>query len=111
MVDPVEELVLDLDDLPEPEPTSQVRSIGPSARRLIVDTGLRGPAAESAWVTVTDEAGAVYLEGSPSADGCVAVCFDGAPDVERVLVRLETATAHRQAQVTLGAVWTSHVFS
>ena len=108
MVDPADLLELDLLEF---EPTSEIRAIPPDVRRLIVDTGLRGAAAEGAWVTVTDEAGAIYFEGSPSADGCVAVAFPAGSWVERASVLLETATSHRQAQVTLGPVWTSHVFA
>ncbi|MGH7298713.1 MAG: hypothetical protein ACRELB_27480 [Polyangiaceae bacterium] len=102
MVDPAE--------LPDREPTSEIRPVDGRARRLLVDTGLRGTAAEGAWVTVTDDAGAGYFEGSPSADGCVEVSFDDAPGVSAVRILLETATSHRQAQVTLGSGWTSHAF-
>ena len=100
---------LDLPDL-ELDPTSEVRVIDARVRRLVVDTGLRRGAAEQAWVTVSDEAGAIYFEGTPSADGCVEVSFDSAPGVESVRVLLETLTSHRQAQITLGDGWTSHVF-
>jgi hypothetical protein len=91
-------------------PSSEVRPIEPRVRHLIVDTGLRGSAAEAAWVTVTDAAGTVCFEGPPSADGCVQVCFDGAPRADRVRVQLETATKHRQAEITLRGGWTAHAF-
>ena len=103
MIDPVDDLDLD--------PSSEIRPVTPSGRRLLVDTGLRGAAAEAAWVTVTDEAGAVYFEGPPSADGCVDVSFAMAPDVPSARVLLETPTGHRQAHVPLGKGWTSHAFA
>jgi hypothetical protein len=96
------------DDL---DPTSEIRAVTRTARRLVVDTGLRGVAAESAWVTVTDEVGAVYFEGPPSADGCIDVSFEGAPTVAIARVTLETPTGHRQAHVELGTSWTAHAFS
>jgi hypothetical protein len=101
---------LDSPDL-DLQPTSEVRTFDARVRRLVVDTGLRRGAAEQAWVTVSDEAGAVHFEGTPSADGCVEVSFDEAPAVESVRVLLETSTSHRQARVTLGDGWTSHVFA
>jgi hypothetical protein len=101
MIDPIEDL----------DPSSEIRAIAPTTRRLVVDTGLRGVAAESAWVTVTDEAGAIYFEGTPSADGCIDVSFEGAPTVTSARVTLETQTGHRQAQVALGKSWTAHAFS
>ena len=100
---------LDLPDL-DFEPTSEVRPLDARVRRLVIDTGLRGDAADQAWVTVSDEAGTVYFEGTPSADGCVEVSFDGAPEVRSVRVLLETARLHRQAQVMLGDGWTAHAF-
>jgi hypothetical protein len=108
MVDPSDALELDLADL---EPTSEVRSIDARVRRLVVDTGLRRAAAEGAWVTISDEAGVVYFEGSPSADGCVDVSLESSPPVEQVRVLVETATQHRQAVVQLAAGWTSHRFA
>jgi len=99
-----------LDDL-DRDPSSEVRAVAPSTRRLVVDTGLRGVAAEAAWVTVTDEAGAVYFEGPPSADGCIDVSFQGAPAVSVARVLLETPTGHRQAQVPLAKGWTAHAFA
>jgi hypothetical protein len=101
---------LDQPDL-EVEPTSEVRAVDGRVRRLVVDTGLRGRAAENAWVTVNDELGAIHFEGTPSADGCVEVAFDAAPGVSKVRVLLETLTLHRQAEVTLGDGWTSHAFA
>jgi len=54
MQDPVDDdFGLDL------EPTSAVRAVSAPWRRLVVDTGLRGAEAESAWVTVTDQRGGV----------------------------------------------------
>jgi len=102
---------IDLDDLDRDwEPTSEVRPITSSVRRLVVDTGLRGEAAESAWVTVTDERGAVFYEGAPSADGCIDVSFENAPQVKRACIQLETPRCHRSAEVTLAAGWNSHAF-
>jgi len=98
MQDPVDDdFDLDL------EPTSEVRAVSAPWRRLVVDTGLRGVEAESAWVTVTDQRGAVFYEGSPSADGCV--------DVRTARITLETARLHRTAEVELGDGWTSHAFT
>ena len=102
---------IDLDDLERDlEPTSEVRSITSTARRLVVDTGLRGESAESAWVTVTDERGAVFYEGAPSADGCIDVSFENAPHVSRACIQLETPRSHRSAEVTLTAGWNAHAF-
>lgn len=104
-----------LDALDQPdldfEPTSEVRSVDGTVRRLVVDTGLRGEGAEQAWVTVSDEAGVIHFEGTPSADGCVEVSFEGAPAVRSVRVLVETARSHRQAHVMLGDGWTSHAFA
>jgi hypothetical protein len=98
---------------PIAEPVSEIRPVPAGAgRRLVVDSGLRGRGAEGAWITVSDEAGAVlYFEGTPSADGCVEVSFELSPQVRRVRVLLETARSHRQASVTLGAGWTTHSFA
>jgi hypothetical protein len=101
---------LDLPDL-DLEPTSEVRAVDTRVRRLVVDTGLRRGAAEQAWVTVSDGAGAIHFEGTPSADGCVEVSFEAAPGVESVRILLETLTSHRQAEVMLGDGWTSHAFA
>lgn len=103
--------MIDPADLVELEPTSEVRPVDGTVRRLVIDTGLRGSAAEGAWVTVTDDVGTVRFEGTPSADGCVEVVFDGGPESVIARVLLETATAHRQAQVRLGAGWTAHSFA
>jgi hypothetical protein len=105
-------LELDLDDFgvePERDPISEVRQV--EFRRLMVDTGIRGAAAEQAWVSVSDEAGAVLFEGTPSGDGCVEVSFEKAPRVERVRVLLETARSHRQAEVTLRDGRNAHAFT
>jgi hypothetical protein len=93
------------------EPSSEVRPVDAKVRRLVVDTGVRGDAAEKAWVTVTDAAGVVHFEGTPSADGCIEVSFEGAPAVRDVCVLLETARSHRQAQIALGDGWTAHAFT
>jgi hypothetical protein len=108
MPDPVVPLELDLDDL---DPISEVRDVDARARRLVVDTGIRGAATEEAWVTVSDESGAVHFEGRPSADGCIDVSFEHAPDVHCVRVLLETTRSHRQAAVTLHAGWNAHAFA
>ncbi len=96
-------------DLRDDEPISEIRTID-STRRLVVDTGLRGKAAESAWVTVTDERGAVHFEGMPSADGCIEVAFEGGPTVTRARVLLETPRLHRQAIIDLRDGWNAHAF-
>jgi hypothetical protein len=92
-------------------PSSEVRPIEPKVRKLVVDTGLRGAAAEGACVTITDSAGTVCFEGAPGADGCVQVSFDSAPRADRVQVLFETATLHRQAEITLRDGWTTHAFA
>ena len=69
---------LDSPDL-DLEPTSEVRTIDGRVRRLVVATGLRRRAAEQAWVTVSDEAGVIHFEGTPSADGCVEVSTNPGP--------------------------------
>jgi hypothetical protein len=96
----------------ESGPASEVHAIDAGACRLLVDSGLRGAAAEAAWLTVTGLDGTLYFEGSMSLDGCVEVCFEAssAPPVEIVCVRLETPTTHRQAEVRLGEGWTTHSF-
>jgi hypothetical protein len=100
-----------IDDDLDWEPTSEVRPVQATCRRLVVDTRLRGADAEAAWVTITDEHGAVFFEGPPSADGCVDVSFEGAPSVRTACVRLETPRLHRTAEVTLGEGWTAHAFA
>jgi len=99
-----------IDDELDWEPTSEVRPVQTTCRRLVVDTGLRGADAEAAWVTITDERGAVFFEGPPSADGCVDVSFEGAPSVRTARILLETPRLHRTAEVALGEGWTSHAF-
>jgi hypothetical protein len=89
-------------------PTSQVRPVDSRARRLLVDTGLRGEAAEAAWITVTDESGAVVYDGALGADGCVDVSFE--PRISRACIQLETPRCHRRAEVALTGGWTAHVF-
>ncbi len=100
-----------IDDELDWEPTSEVRPITSTHRRLVVDSGLRGREAEEAWLTVTDEHGAVFFEGSPSADGCIDVSFEGAPAVRTARVQLETSRLHRTAEVPLAEGWTSHAFA
>ena len=100
-----------LDDPFDREPTSEVRPTDPRARRLTIDTGLRASAAEEAWVTVTDDSGAVFFEGPPSADGCLDVSFAGAPHVRFAHILVETPRLHRQAVVELGHGWTPHAFT
>ncbi|HEY8038260.1 MAG TPA: hypothetical protein VIF15_00630 [Polyangiaceae bacterium] len=99
------------DVLDDDGPSSEVRAIQPRARRLVVDTGLRGPAAEAAWVTVSGADEVVYFEGSPSADGCVEVSFDAAPRLDRARVMLETARLHRQKEITLVDGWNAYAFA
>jgi hypothetical protein len=96
-------------DLRDDEPISEIRTID-TTRRLVVDTGFRGAAAESAWVTVTDERGTVHFEGTPSADGCIEVAFEGGPTVTRARVLLETPRLHRQAVIDLRDGWNAHAF-
>jgi hypothetical protein len=91
-------------------PSSEIRPVA-AHRVLVVSTGLRGPAADASCVTVTDDAGAVYYEGPPSADGCIALSFDGSPDVMAVRVLLETPRAHRQARVGLSEGRTEYSFA
>jgi hypothetical protein len=97
-------------DLHDDEPISEIRPIDSQTRRLVVDTGMRGAAAESAWVTVSDERGAVHFEGTPSADGCVEVAFEDGPTIARARVLLETPRLHRQAIVELREGWNAHAF-
>jgi hypothetical protein len=105
MQDPIDDL-FDLDQ----EPTSEIRAVDSTARRLLVDCGMRGKAAEAALVVVMKEDGSVVFEGSPAVDGCVEVAFESTPAGHRVSIRLETARCHRQAEVVLGDGWTLHVF-
>lgn len=91
-------------------PPSAVRSVGGDAQSLVVDTGLRSAAAEAAWVTVTGPDGDVLFEGPPAVDGCVQVSFATALHVDRVVVLLETATQHRQAEIVLRGAWTTYAF-
>ena len=93
------------------EPASEVRPTDGRVRRLVVDTGLRGADAEAAWVTVSGEDSAVHFEGAPTSEGRVEVSLEGAPGVARALVQLETATLHRQAQVSLGEGATAYAFT
>jgi hypothetical protein len=97
-------------DLRDDEPISEVRPVAAPIRRLVVDTGLRGKAAESAWVTVSDERGTVHFEGTPSADGCIDLAFEGGQTVSRARVLLETPRLHRQAIIDLRDGWNAHAF-
>jgi hypothetical protein len=103
----------DPSDLLESGPPSEVRPMLPRvrARSLVIASGLRGAAAETAWVTVSDLEGFVCFEGSPGADGCVELSLEEVPTLDRVRISLETATAHREAEVPLGAGRTTHVFA
>jgi hypothetical protein len=92
-------------------PSSDVHPIEPGARRLVLDTGLRGARAEAAWLTVTGLDGLLLFEGPVSDCGCIEVSFDGAPRVDCVRVLLETATSHRLAEVPIGEGWTVHSFA
>jgi hypothetical protein len=108
MRDPYVPLELDLNEL---EPVSELRPTGGRpATSLVVETGLRDADAATAWVTVSDEAGAVYFEGQPDGDGRVSVSFAGSPSVERVVILFETARLHRQAEVTLSEGTNRHAF-
>jgi hypothetical protein len=92
------------------DPISEVRPVGARARRLVVDTGLRGAAAAEAWVTVTDVNGALCFEGMPGEDGCLDMSFPAGEAPDRVVVHLETARLHRSAEVTLREGWNAHAF-
>jgi hypothetical protein len=109
--DAVDDDLKDFEALCETSPTSEVRQVDPRGSRLVVDTGLRGADAEAAWVTVTDDNGTTHFEGPPSADGCVDVSFESAPQVRMARVRLETARRHREAEVELKGGWTAHRFA
>ncbi len=111
MQDPVDD-PFELDDLAaDDQPTSEVRVLDTRVRRLVIDTGLQGDAAEAAWLTVTDETGAIYFEGAPKSDGCVTVSFTDAPQVRSARILLETPRGHRQAVVELRDGWTAHAFA
>jgi hypothetical protein len=98
-------------DLLESGPSSDVRPIDPRARRLVLDTGLRGELAQASWLTVTACDGFLFYEGPVSECGCLEVSFEGAPNVDRVRVLLETPRSHRLAEVALNDGWTVHTFS
>ena len=110
MQDPIDD-PFEFDDLHEEQPTSEVRPLNLGARRLVVDTGLKGEAAQAAWLTVSDEAGAVFFEGVPGDDGCVTVTFTDAPRLGTARIILETPRGHRQAVVQLKDGWTAHAFA
>jgi hypothetical protein len=99
-------------DETEGDPPSQVRPVESSdhVRSLLLFTGLSDADAETAWVTVSDANGVVYFEGSPTADGTVAVSIDDSRRVDSLCVRLETARMHRQAEVTLSGEVTEYAF-
>jgi hypothetical protein len=92
-------------------PASDVRAIDPEARRLVLDTGLRGEPAQAAWLTVSALDGLLLFEGPVSESGCIEVSFDAAPGVDRVRVLLETPRGHRLAEVPVGKGWTVHSFA
>ncbi len=92
-------------------PSSDVHPVDPRARRLVVDTGLRGEPAKAACLTVTDCDGFLFFEGPVSEHGCIEVSFEGAPHVDRVRVLLETPRRHRLAEVPLTEGWTVHAFA
>jgi hypothetical protein len=94
------------------EPSSEVRrveTIDP-LRILRIFTWLRGPNTEGAWLTVTDDHGAVQFEGPLSVEGDVEIPLRHAGHVERVRVLLETVRWHRQADVCLSENLTEYVF-
>jgi hypothetical protein len=92
-------------------PTSEVRPLDASGRqrKLCIATRLRGPDAESALVTVTDDTGTVRYEGALRSDGTVTIVLDGS--LGRVRVLVETARWHRQADVIVDAETTEHAFA
>ena len=94
------------------DPPSQVRSVEANehVRSLVVFTGLSGQDAQAAWVTVSDACGVVYFEGSPAADGTVAVYFDDSRRIDSLRILLETARMHRQAEVALSDRVTEYAF-
>lgn len=88
-------------------PASEVRAR--AARTLRIVTRLRGEAAASAVVTVTDAVGRVHYEGPLAEDGTVSVALAGSrAEIFRIL--LETARWHRQADVAVGADCAEHSF-
>jgi hypothetical protein len=99
-------------DEADPVPPSRVQAIdhGERVRALLVFTGLSGADAAAAWVTVSDCHGVVYFEGSPAADGSVAVYVNDARRVDSLLVQLETTRIHRQAEVALSEEVTEYAF-
>ncbi len=92
-------------------PSSDVHPIDARTRRLVLDTGLRGETATAAWLAVTSDEGFLFFEGPVSETGCVEVSLEGAPQVDRVRVMLETPRAHRQAEIELNDGWTLHTFN
>jgi hypothetical protein len=92
-------------------PSSDVRPIDRRARRLALDTGLRGEGAQASWLTVTSCDGFLFFEGPVSECGCLEISFEGAPDVDRVRVLLETPRSHRLAEIALLDGWTVHTFA
>lgn len=98
-------------DLLDGGPASDVHPIDPRARRLVVDTGLRGEPAKAAWLTVTACDGFLLFEGPVGDQGFVEVSFEGAPHIDCVRVLLETPRRHRLAEVPLTEGWTVHAFA
>jgi hypothetical protein len=93
-------------------PPSGVQPVdaGERVRALLVFTGLFGADAAAAWVTVSDCHGVVYFEGSPAADGSVAVYVNDSRRVDSLRILLETTRLHRQAEVTLSEAVTEYAF-
>ncbi len=101
----------DTGNLQEKAPASGVRHVPAAARTLllVVASGLRGRAAEGAWVKVIDPTGFVHFDGPPNGDGCVTLSFERAPHVDRVRVLLETSRSQREIDILLGAGRTEHM--
>jgi hypothetical protein len=97
----------------EGQPESEVRPVlgGGWACAIEVATGLSPDAAAGANVTIADMAGVVLFEGAPGEDGVLRVAFSGPIATARVLITLETARSHRQAEVTLTGERTRFAFS
>jgi hypothetical protein len=95
------------------EPQSNVRPFlgGGWSHAIEIATGLGADAAAGACVTITDMSGTVLFEGPPGADGVLRVAFAGAVETGRVRITLETARAHRQAEVMLTGQRTCFAFS
>jgi hypothetical protein len=97
----------------DPSPSSEIRPLPPNAptRFLLISAWLRGSAAESAWVTVTDGTGRAHFEGPLLPDGRLTVAIDAPASIDRVCVRLETVRWHRQAEVAIDADSNAYAFT